>query len=335
MHNLSSYLGGTNVDMKEKISGMTIEPARSVQTQRRDVWKRIMQDKTLYAMLLPVIIFYLLFKYAPMAGEIIAFKNYRFADGILGSDWVGLKHFHMLFQSSDFWRVLRNTLLLNVYSLVFGFPVPILLALMLNEIRMEGFKRVVQNLLYIPHFMSWAVLGGILITLLSPSTGVVNLILQHVFGIEPVYFMASSSWWPAAYTLSSIWKEAGWGTILYLAAMAAIDPQLYEAARIDGAGKMRQIWHITLPGISSTIAILLILRMGSMMDVGLEQTLSLQNDSVLDVADVISTYVYRIGLQNMNYSYTTAMGLFQSVIGFVLVISVNRIIRLFGERGLW
>jgi putative aldouronate transport system permease protein len=329
--------------MKEKIpvmaevsspgSGAVLQPA--VRTKRRNVWKRILQDKSLYAMLLPVVAFYLLFKYSPMVGEIIAFKNYRFIDGIFGSDWVGLKHFRMLFASTDFWRVLRNTLLLNVYSLTFGFPVPVLLALMLNEIRMEGFKRVIQNLLYIPHFISWAVLGGILIAMLSPSTGVINLILHHVFGMEPIYFMANSGWWPVAYTLSSIWREAGWGTILYLAAMAAIDPQLYEAAKIDGANKIRQIWHITLPGIRSTIAILLILRMGSMMDVGLEQTLSLQNDSVLDVADVISTYVYRIGLQNMNYSYTTALGLFQSVIGLILVVSVNKIIRSFGERGLW
>ncbi|THF78771.1 ABC transporter permease [Cohnella fermenti] len=303
--------------------------------RRQSRWKRVAQDRSLYVMLLPVIAFYLLFKYAPMGGEIIAFKNYRFVDGILGSDWVGLKHFRLLFQSPDFWRVLRNTLLLNVYSLVLGFPAPILLALMLNEVRKELFKRVIQNLLYIPHFISWAVLGGILIAVLSPSTGVVNFVLERVFGLEPIYFMASSAWWPAAYTVSSIWREAGWGTILYLAAMAAVDPQLYEAAKIDGAGKLRQIWHITLPGIRSTIAILLILRMGSMMDVGLEQTLSLQNSSVLDVADVISTYVYRIGLQNMNYSYSTALGLFQSLIGLILVVGVNRVIRLIGERGLW
>lgn len=302
---------------------------------KKTVWKKLWMNKSFYVMLLPVMAFYLVFKYLPIGGEIIAFKDYRFADGILGSDWVGLKHFRLLFGSVDFWHVLRNTLLLNVYSLVFGFPVPILLALMLNELRMEGFKRVIQNLLYIPHFISWAVLGGIVVALLSPSTGVVNIVLSKVFGIEPIYFMANSGWWPVAYTLSSIWKEAGWGTILYLAAMSSIDPQLYEAARMDGASKLRQIWHITLPGIRSTIAILLILRMGSMMDVGLEQTLALQNNSVLDVADVISTYVYRVGLQSMNYSYTTALGLFQSVIGLILVVSVNKIINLMGERGLW
>jgi putative aldouronate transport system permease protein len=324
--------------MKDRQSGFETGPAHSkpirTDPSRFTLQNRLKRDRHLYLMLLPVIGFYLLFKYAPMAGEVIAFKDYRFADGIFGSKWVGLKHFQSLFASIDFWRVLRNTLLLNVYSLVFGFPVPILLALLLNEVRKEWYKRTVQNLLYLPHFISWVVLGGIFIAMLSPSTGVVNLLLKQ-FGIEPIYFMASSSWWPVAYTLSGIWREAGWGTILYLAAMASIDPQLYEAAKMDGASKLRQIWHITLPGIRSTIAILLVLRMGQMMDVGLEQTLVLQNQSVLDVADVISTYVYRVGLQNMNYSYTTALGLFQSAIGLILVIGVNRLTRVFGERGLW
>lgn len=316
-------------------SHMEGNPAAMIASPQRRIWRRIKQDKSLYLMLLPIVAFYVLFKYAPMGGEIIAFKNYRFVDGIVGSEWVGWKHFRMLFESTDFWRVLRNTLLLNVYSLLFGFPVPIALALLLNEVRAEGYKRFVQNLLYIPHFISWVVLGSILIAMLSPGNGVVNMVLKHVFGVEPIYFMADSFWWPVAYTASSIWRDAGWGTILYLAAMSSIDSQLYEASRIDGASKLRQIWHVTLPGIRSTVAVLLILRMGSMMDVGLEQTLALQNDSVLDVADVISTYVYRIGLQNMNYSYTTALGLFQSLIGLILVVSINKLIKLFGERGLW
>ncbi|KRE64900.1 protein lplB [Paenibacillus sp. Soil750] len=295
----------------------------------------MMQDKHLYMMLLPVISFYLLFKFAPMIGEIIAFKNYRFADGVFGSQWVGLKHFQMIFASPDFWRILRNTLVLNLYSLVFGFPIPVVLALLLNEVRRKWYKSIVQNMLYVPHFMSWAVLGGIVVAVLSPSTGVVNMVLKKISGGESVYFMADSFWWPLIYTLSSTWREAGWGTILYMAAMASIDPQLYDAAKMDGANKLRQIWHITLPGIRSTIAVLLILRMGQMMDVGLEQTLVLQNNSVLDVADVISTYVYRVGLQNMSYSYTTAIGLFQSAIGLILIVGVNRMIRMTGERGLW
>ncbi|MFK7693101.1 ABC transporter permease [Paenibacillus sp. HJGM_3] len=325
--------------MEQRFTSLHTGPDQQKQVKSRSsqstIRGRLTRDRHLYLMLLPVIAFYLVFKYAPMAGEVIAFKDYRFADGIFGSKWVGFKHFASLFESIDFWRVLRNTLLLNVYSLVFGFPVPIILALLLNEVRKEWYKRTVQNLLYLPHFISWAVLGGIFIAMLSPSTGVVNMVLTKVFGIEPIYFMASSAWWPFAYTLSGIWREAGWGTILYLAAMVAVDPQLYEAAKMDGASKLRQIWHITLPGIRSTIAILLVLRMGHMMDVGLEQTLVLQNMSVLDVADVISTYVYRVGLQNMSYSYTTALGLFQSAVGLILVLGVNKLTRAFGERGLW
>jgi putative aldouronate transport system permease protein len=305
---------------------------------RRTYWKvmrrDIIRDRYLFLMLVPVLAFYFLFKYWPMTGEVIAFKDFRLVDGSRGSKWVGLKYFQMLFESKDFWSVLRNTLLLSLYNLVFGFPVPIVLALIINEVRVEWYKRTVQNLLYIPHFISWVVLGGIVISLLSPSTGLVNHVLI-LFGIDPIYFMANTSWWPVMYTLSSIWREAGWGTILYLAAMATIDPQLYEAAKIDGAGKLRQIWHVTLPGIRSTIAILLILRMGQVMDVGLEQVLILQNAAVLEVGDVISSFVYRVGIQNANFSYTSALGLFQSVITFVLVLTVNRLIKAFGEKGLW
>ncbi|MGG1514557.1 ABC transporter permease subunit [Paenibacillus oryzisoli] len=299
------------------------------------IWKSIKRDKYLYMMLVPVVAFYLLFKYAPMFGEIIAFKNYRFADGIWGSEWVGLKHFHKLFSSPDFLNILKNTLLLNVYNVVFGFPVPIVLALLLNELRVEWFKRLVQNLLYVPHFISWVVLGGIVIALLSPSSGIVNIVLHKVFGIEPIYFLASKFWWPIMFVLSGIWHSAGWNTILYMAAITGIDPQLYEAARIDGAGRLRQIWHITLPGIRSTIAILLVLKMGYMMDVGFEQIFILQNSAVFEVADVISTYVYRMGLQNVQYSYTTALGLFQSVIGLILIVSMNRVVKMLGEKGLW
>ena len=307
------------------------KPARRGST----LWKSIVRDKYLYLLLVPVLAYYLIFKYLPMFGEIIAFKNYRFADGILGSQWVGLKHFQRLFTSPDFFTILRNTLLLNLYGVVFAFPVPIVLALVLNEVRVEWYKRTVQNLLYIPHFISWVVLGGIVIALLSPSTGIVNYLLVKLTGIEPIYFMASNFWWPIVFILSGIWQNAGWGTILYLAAMANIDPQLYDAAKIDGAGKLRQIWHVTLPGIRSTIAILLILRMGQMMDVGFEHIFVLQNSAVRQVADVISTYVYRVGLEGMQYSYTTALGLFQSVIGLILIVSVNKLIKSLGENGLW
>jgi putative aldouronate transport system permease protein len=310
--------------------------AKSAQTNKLKLaWKYVKRDKYLYLLLLPIFAYYFTFKYTPMFGEIIAFKNYRFADGIWGSQWVGLKHFNRLFTSPDFFNVLKNTLLLNVYSIVFAFPVPIILALLLNEVRVEWYKRTIQNLLYIPHFISWVVLGGIVIALLSPSTGIVNMVLVKLFGIEPIYFMASTFWWPISFILSGIWQNAGWGTILYLAAMAGIDPQLYEAAKIDGASKLRRIWHVTLPGIRSTIAILLILRVGQMMDVGFEHIFVLQNKAVSEVANVISTYVYHVGLEGAQYSYTTALGLFQSIIGLILIVSVNRLIKALGENGLW
>ncbi|WP_238357763.1 ABC transporter permease [Cohnella zeiphila] len=285
-------------------------------------------------MLVPVMLYFILFKYAPLFGEVMAFKNYRLSEGIWGSPWVGLEQFRKLFTSPDFVQILRNTLLLNLYNLLFAFPVPIVLALMLNELRSEVYKRVLQNLLYIPHFMSWIVLGSIVIAVLSPSTGIVNAVLKF-FGVEPIYFMASTFWWPISFVGSSIWRDAGFGTILYLAAMASVNPQLYEAAAIDGASRWRQIWHVTLPGIRSTIAILLVLQMGHMMDVGFEQVYTLQNSAVGSVSEVISTYVYKRGIVGLQYSYTTALGLFQSVVSLILVVAVNRFIRAMGERGLW
>lgn len=269
-----------------------------------------------------------------MYGAIIAFKDFKIGLGIVGSKWVGFAQFERLIKSPDFYKILRNTLLLNIYALVFGFPVPIILAILLNEIGSKLFKRINQSILYLPHFISWVVLAGIFIQMLSPSTGIVNMILRAA-GIKPVYFMASNFWWPIMFVISGIWQSSGWGSIIYLAAVSAIDPELYEAARIDGANKFRQIWHITLPGIKATIAILLILRMGSMMDIGFEQIYNLQNSAVYDVSDVISTYVYRVGIRGAQYSYTTAIGLFQSVISLVLVVSTNKITQMMGENSLW
>jgi putative aldouronate transport system permease protein len=292
------------------------------------------RDRYLYVFLLPAMSFFLLFKYVTLFGEIIAFKDFRLLEGIWGSPWVGLKHFRILFHSPDFWMILRNTLLLNLYNLIVAFPAPIVLAILLNEVRVNWFKRVVQNMLYLPFFISWVVLGGIITSLLSPSTGVINALLQF-FGQEPVFFMTSTSWWPAVFSASTVWQSAGWGTIIYMAAITSIDPGLYEAAKIDGASKLRQIWHITLPGIRGTVAILLVLQMGKMMDVGFEQVLNLQNPAVFSVSDVISTYVYRVGLQNAQYSLATAVGLFQGVISLILVLTVNKTVKKLGEGGLW
>lgn len=295
----------------------------------------IYRDRFLYAMLIPVFVgFFVLFRYVPMYGVTIAFKNYRIADGMFGSAWVGFRHFERLFRSPEFLLIVRNTLLLNVYNLIFGFPVPIILALMLNELRAPVFKRTLQSVMYVPYFLSWAVLGGIVISILSPSTGIANGIIK-AFGAEPVFFMMSTSWWPVVFVGTGIWHSAGWGTIIYLAAISGIDPQLYEAATIDGAGRLKQIWHITLPGIRGTVAILLILNMGRFIDLGFEQVWVLQNPAVRSVAEVIPTYVYRVGLQGLQYSYTAALGLFQSLVGLVLVLSANAAIRAMGEEGLF
>lgn len=315
-----------------KMAGRNKVPAAK---KKRRLLYYLRRDRYLYLFLLPAMGFYLVFKYSPLYGELIAFKDFQIMKGIWNSPWVGLKHFQGLLSNPDFWQVFRNTMLLNVYKLLFVFPAPIFLALMLNEVRLNGFKRLIQNLLYLPHFISWVVLGGVIVAVLSPSTGIINTIMEKVFGLEPIYFMTHTGWWPVVFTLSSIWQSAGWGTILYLAAMANIDPQLYEAAKIDGASKLRQIWHVTLPGIRPTIAILLILQMGQVTDVGFEQVYNLQNEAVFSVSDVISTYVYRMGLQAAQYSYSTAVGLFQGIIALILMLTVNKITKAMGESGLW
>jgi putative aldouronate transport system permease protein len=320
--------------ISQPISKAGIRGSADEKASRRTLWRDLKRRPFLYMLLVPVIAYFIVFKYFPLYGEIIAFKDFRLADGIWGSKWVGLDQFNRLLHSSDLLKIVRNTLLLNLYGLIFGFPVPIALAIMLNEVRVEWYKRVVQNLLYLPHFLSWIILGTIVIGLLSPGSGFINYMLK-AFGVEPIYFMGNTFWWPLVYVFSGIWRDAGFSTILYLAAMSSIDPHLYEAARIDGGGKLRQIWHVTLPGIRSTIALMLVLQMGRMFDVGFEHIWVLTNPMVTSVSDVMSTYIYRLGLVNLQYSYTTAIGLVQSLVGLVLVLSVNRIIRSMGERALW
>ena len=301
--------------------------------QKKNVFIR---DRYLYLLLLIPLVYFIVFKYIPMIGLQIAFRDYKIHDGMWGSVWVGTKHFVRLFSSPDFYTTLYNTVVLSFLNIIFGFPMPIILAILLNEVNNMPFKRVTQSLLYMPHFISWIVLGGIITSILSPGTGIINNFIKSL-GNEPIYFMGDTGWWRVIYVLSGIWKEAGWGTIVYLAAISGINGELYEAARIDGANKLRQMWHITLPGIRSTIAILLIMRMGQVLQVGFEQIYSLQNDMVLSVSDVISTYEYRIGLLSMQYSYTTALGLFKGVVGLIFVVLTNYIVNKLsdGESGLW
>lgn len=297
--------------------------------------RKIKRDKWLYIFLLPILIYYIVFCYLPMGGVLIAFQDFKFSTGFFHSEWVGLKHFQRMFGNGNFFNIFRNTLMLNVGLLVFGFPVPIILAILLNEINNKAFKKISQSIMYLPHFMSWIVVGGILIEMLSPSTGIINTILQNLFHIEPIYFLGDKKWWVVTFIISDIWKGAGWGTIIYLAAISGIDQQLYEAAKIDGAGKWAQMRYITFPGIKSTVIVMLVLRMGSMMNIGFEQIYALKNPAVLDVAEVISTYVYSLGITGAQYSYSTAIGLFQSVINCILVFSTNKISRKMNGEGLW
>ncbi|MCA0755412.1 ABC transporter permease subunit [Paenibacillus sp. N4] len=293
------------------------------------------KNKYLFLLLAPVIIWYAIFAYGPMYGIQLAFKDYFIRDGIWGSPWVGFKHFEYLFTGSpDFWKIMKNTIVISFYHIIFGFPAPILLALLFNELRFSLFKRVAQTISYLPHFLSWIVIGGILITMLSPNSGVVNYILGYM-GIEPIYFLGSESYFRFTLVVSGIWKEVGWGTIIYLAALTSIDSQMYEAAVLDGANRWKQTLYITIPSILPVIAILLILRVGGVLDAGFDQILTLYSPAVYGVADTLDTYVYRIGLQNFQFSLTTAVGLFKNVVGLMLVLFANFVTKKMGQEGLY
>ena len=303
--------------------------------KRKTPLQRYVQYRYMFILLAAAFVWTIVFRYGPMYGVIIAFKKYRIYDGIWGSEWVGLKNFAKLFDgTSEFGEVFRNTLLISLYRLVFGFPAPIVLALLLNEVYQIHYKRVVQTISYLPHFLSWVVLGGVVIAILSPSTGVVNSIIKSLGG-KPIYFLVSTKWFVPVLISTGVWRGVGWGSIIYLAAIAGVDPQLYEAAIIDGAPKIRQIWHITLPSITPVIVILFILRIGDILDAGFDQIFNLYNPAVYDVADIIDTYVYRVGLVELNFSFSSAVGLFKNVVGLILVIIVNRVAKIFGEYGIW
>ena len=305
------------------------------QKKQKSILAKLKRDKWLYIFLIPVILYFFLFKYVPIFFSFnMAFRDFNLTDGMLASKWVGFDNFTSLFSSGSFYNVLKNTIVLNILLLLFSFPFPIILALLLNEVQAPLYKKSVQSILYIPHFISWVVLGGIIISFLSPSSGFLNHLLKLV-GQQPIYFMASEEWWLVTYVVSDIWQSAGWGTIIYMAAITGIDPSLYEATIVDGAGKWKQTLHITLPGISSTIVIMLIMRMGAMLNTPFEQIYALQNDAVLRVSDVIATYEYRIGLQGMQYSFTTALGLFKGVVGLVFISAANKIANAISENGLW
>lgn len=296
--------------------------------------KAMIGNRQLFLMLIPFVLFYAFFMYRPLWGLQIAFKDYSLFRGIQGSDWIGLKHFTDFFNSPYFFRVLKNTLLINVYLLVFGFPMPIILALMLNEVKNKRFKKIVQTSTYLPYFISTVVVAGIVTNFLAPSDGLVNILLSKL-GQEKVYFLMKPEYFRSIYTTMDIWKGMGYSAIIYLAALTGVDMNLYEAARIDGAGKWKQLVHVTMPAIMPTIIIMLILRLGSLLNVGFESIILLYQPSTYETADVISTYVYRTGLAEGRYDFATAIGIFNSVVSFILVFTFNKISRKVSDTSLW
>ncbi|OWA37283.1 protein lplB [Saccharibacillus sp. O16] len=303
--------------------------ARSALGRRR----RWNMNKPLLVMFLPIAVFFILFKYVPMFGFVIAFKDYNFADGIFGSPWVGFDNYKYLFHNPDTLGIIRNTLMLSALTVFVGFPFPVILAILLNEVRRSWFKRWAQTLLYLPHFLNWVIVGGLVLMMFSIETGFVNNLLERLTGSAYPFLFKEGSW-ITIFVASGIWKGAGWSAIIYLAALTSIDPSLYEAAGMDGAGKWKQIMHITLPGLMPTVILMFILNIGNVMDVGFDQVYVLQNPVVINVAEVISTWNFKVGLGSGQFSYATAMGLFESLIGLTLVLIVNGIARRSG-RGLW
>jgi putative aldouronate transport system permease protein len=275
----------------------------------------------------------MIFHYIPIYGVQIAFKNYSVGKGILGSPWVGFTHFVSFFKSYYFRRLLYNTVVISLLDIFFGFPAPVILALLLNEVRTRKFKRTIQTVTYLPHFISTVVLCGMIVDF-TTTDGVINSIIT-AFGFSPIAFLVEPSWFKPILVASGIWQEAGWGSIIYMAALAGVDQELYEAATIDGANKWKQVFHVTIPSIMPTIVIMLILRCGKIMDVGSEKILLLYTPVTYETADVISTFIYRKGLLDMSYSYSAAVGLFNSIINFILLVSVNRISRKLSESSLW
>ena len=304
--------------------------------KRKSSLSWLVRDWRLYVMLALPVVWYILFCYKPMTGVLIAFQKYNIFKGIWGSQWVGWKNFDFVMGMRDFPIALKNTLFLNILGLAMGFPVPIILAIMLNEIKSKGVKRVSQTLMYLPHFLSWIIIGGMVLEIFAPTTGVVNATLLK-FGIidQNIPFLTDGRSWQLTYTLVGVWQSMGWGTILYLSAITGINMELFEAAKIDGANKMQQIWHVTLPGIRSTIVVLLIMNIGQMMNISFDRPYIMGNTLVQDYCDVLSTFVYRMGITNAKFERATAIGLFQSVVGLIMITTANFVTKKLGEDGIW
>lgn len=305
--------------------------------KKKTIFERIKQElyrnRYLYILSVPVISYYLIFCYAPMFGLTIAFKNYSLAKGVFASEWVGIKYFKEFFSGIFFKRTLTNTLLISFYDLIFGFPIPIIFALMMNQLKNAAFKRVVQTATYLPHFISTVVICGMIADFFG-NGGAISQVLQN-FGGADINYIGSERFFRPIYIITNIWQSVGWNSIIYLSALAAVDVQLYEAAEIDGAGWFKQLIHVTLPGIMSTVVIMLILRIGQLLSVGYEKIILLYSPATYSVADVISSYVYRMGISGSRYSYSAAVGLFQSIVNVVLLVTANAFSKRYSETALF
>ena len=306
----------------------------TVAERRRSLAKRFRRDRVYLLMLVPVVAFFVIFHYVPMYGALIAFKQVAPGKGYLAGEWIWFANFELFFSSIFFWRLLRNTFVLSFYSILFGFPIPILFALALNGIRRPYYKRFVQSVSYLPHFISTVIVVGMMVNFLSPVNGVVNRMIEAAGG-SPIHFFNSVRWFRPLFVGSEIWQTFGWGSIIYLAALTTINPELYESATVDGASRLQRMWHIDLPGILPTVMILLILRMGSILAVGFERIILMYNPATYEVADVIQTYVYRRGVLQADVSFATAVGLFNSTINLVFLVVFNRVSRRITEISLW
>ena len=298
------------------------------------LWKDIRRSRSIYMFVIPAVIFYLVFRYYPMYFLQIAFRDFRITRAVSETKWVGLKYFEQLFSASGFWSAFRNTLSISAGKLIFGFPLPIIMALLLNEVRQKRAKHIYQTVIYLPHFISWVVIAGILYNLTRMPEGLFNRIAVLLGGQASV-IMGNKQWFQPILVISEIWKETGWGTIVYLAALTEISADLYEAARIDGANRLQQMAYVTLPGLRSIIVTMLIMRVGNILNVGFEQVMALQNDMVLSVGDTLDTYVWRVGLKDVRYSYATAAGLFKGAVAAIMIFASDRICKAMGENGLF
>jgi putative aldouronate transport system permease protein len=320
---------------------VSIQPRATPTSKWQELWKNVVKYRFLLLMLAPGFAYYVIFQYLPMYGILVAFKDFKlnanlgFVENVFVSSWVGFKHFIAFIESPNFWRLLRNTLLLSFYNTIFGFPAPILFAILLNEVRHVLYKKVIQTVSYLPYFISTVAVIGMMKMLLSPESGAINNILEGLFGWEAKYYFGDGDWFRTLFVSSDIWQKLGWGSIIYLAALSKVNPEMYESAVIDGARRTQQIWHITLPALKTTIVVMLLLNLSGMLDVGVEKVLLMYSPATYETADVLSTYIYRRGLVDMSFSFGAAVELFNGVVNLMILVGANYFSRKFAKESLW